>query len=174
MSTYTIYNTEIKDLNRVCQLWEDAIHFQKSKGFPEYKWDDREKQKQSILKKDHYKLMLRDEIIGVFNLQTSDKIVWREMDKNDAIYLHGVLVDSKYKGQKVFQNVMDLLVSYTQKQNRRFIRLDTWANNPSLINYYKKFGFDVVEEFQTPQSPKVPLNCRGNKVVLMEYDITLK
>ena len=173
-STMKIKNTDIRDLDRVCQLWHDAIAFQKSKGYPEYLWDDRERQKQSILSGHHYKLTQGDNIIGVFNIQTSDKAIWRAMDQNNAIYLHGVLIDTKYKGQKLFQNILDWTVSYAKSHNKLFIRLDTWANNPPLENYYKQFGFEVIEEFQIPDCEGIPLNCRGNRVVLMQYTVQLK
>lgn len=163
--------TQLTDIDRVCELWADAIEYQKRMGHPQYLWDDREAQKQCILSNTHYKLTSNGEIIGVFNIQDSDEKIWRHMNGDSAIYLHGVLIDSRFKGQGLFQKIMDWLINYCQVHEIMHIRLDSWAHNPPLENYYKSFGFDFVEHYQIPDEPDLPLNCRGNKIVLMEYKL---
>ena len=168
---YTILASELADLDKACALYEDAIAFQKRKGYPQYRWDDRAAQKEYIETGRHFKVMIADEIAGIFNVQTTDEKVWRERDQGDAIYLHGVLVHSSFKGLGLFKKILDWVADYARAKEKAFVRLDTWANNPKLENYYKALGFQLIEHFQIPNTEDTPLNCRGNEVVLMEYPV---
>jgi hypothetical protein len=47
--------------------------------------------------------------------------------------------------------------------------MDTWANNPVIIQYYQSFGFEVVERFTTPDSVELPLHNRNLALALLEY-----
>jgi len=164
-----IIPTEINDLDFCCHLFQEAIAYQKRKGYPQYIWDDREVQKKYILNGTHFKVVLRNEIVAMFNLQDADPIVWREMDQGNSIYLHGVLINPKFKGQRIVGRILDWSVNYSRNKEKTEIRIDTWFDNPPLTDYYQTFGFQMVEGFQIPCSDDTPLNCRGNKVALMEY-----
>lgn len=168
---YIIKNTDLKDLDFACSLFEEAISYQKRKGYPEYRWDDREMQKEYILTGRHFKVVLANEIASVFNIQFNDENIWREMDKGRSIYLHGVLTNPKHKGKRIFGHVLNWTIAYALANDKTTIRLDTWSNNPDLTNYYATFGFKKIEDFQIPNSCNIPFNCRGNKVTLMEYKI---
>lgn len=171
MSNLLITHTEPQDLDFACSLYDEAIKYQKRKGYPAYRWDDREVQKQYILDGTHYKVICQDEIAAIFNIHVQDKLIWREMDTGISIYLHGVLINPSYKGRRIFGNILDWTIKFAKQHNKENIRLDTWYDNPDLLNYYLSFGFKEVEEFQTPADNDVPLNCRGNMVTLMEYKI---
>ena len=167
----SIKPSTLNDLDFACALYKDAIDFQKRNGFPEYRWDDREAQKKYIENGCHYKLVNEKEILGVFNIQQTDPLIWREMEKGDALYLHGVLIHTKFKGQRLLKYIIDWTVDFAKSCEKKYVRLDTWDDNPSLINYYQKFDFEKIESFQIPNDDAIPLNCRGNKVMLMEYKI---
>jgi hypothetical protein len=49
--------------------------------------------------------------------------------------------------------------------------MDTWADNPNLIAYYKSFGFEVTGYFTTPDTNELPMQQRNNKIVLLEVDL---
>ena len=171
MNNFEIKNTELEDLDFACSLYDEAIKYQKRKGYPEYRWDDREVQKQYIEQGTHYKVIVDDEIACIFNVHFSDALIWRHMDVGTSVYLHGVLINPKHKGKQIFGNVLDWTIDFAKANNKENIRLDTWYNNPDLLHYYLGFGFKEVEDFQTPDGENIPLNCRGNMVTLMEYTI---
>lgn len=173
MSNYKILHTQLKDLDLACQLFDEAIKWQKRKGYPVYRNNDREAQKADIKKKQHYKLMDENEIAAIFSVWYADEGVWRSRDNNDSIFLHRVVTNQKHKGLRIFQYILDWSIQHAQNEKRQYIRLDTWDDNPPLINYYKSFGFDVVEHFQIPNTEEFQLNCRGNKVILMEYKVSV-
>ena len=49
--------------------------------------------------------------------------------------------------------------------------MDTWADNPNLIDYYKNFGFGVFGYFKTPDSHELPIQQRNIEVVLLEFKL---
>jgi hypothetical protein len=50
--------------------------------------------------------------------------------------------------------------------------MDTWAKNPTLIDYYKTFGFNVIEDYTLPDSPALPVHNRNLRVTLLERPLT--
>jgi RimJ/RimL family protein N-acetyltransferase len=51
------------------------------------------------------------------------------------------------------------------------IRLDTWAENESLIRYYSKFGFEFIGERRTSTDLALPPQYRGLRLALMEEQL---
>lgn len=172
MSSFQILNSEIDDLDFACFLYDEAIKYQRENGYPEYRWDDRAVQADYIKKGLHYKVVIETQIAAIFNIQFSDKNTWREMDKGDSIYLHGVITNPNFKGLKLFGKILDWSIQFAKEKEKSTIRMDTWHGNSNLISYYLDFGFKIVGNYQLPDSEDIPLNCRGNKVVLMELNLT--
>jgi hypothetical protein len=46
--------------------------------------------------------------------------------------------------------------------------MDTWGDNAVIIDYYKSFGFEVVEYFTTPDTEALPVHNRKLRLVLLE------
>ena len=111
MDNWSILPTTLKDLDIACRLYDEAIDFQRKRGYPEYRWDDREMQEMYINTGKHFKLLHESEMVGMFNIQESDKSIWREMDIGDAIYLHGVLIHSKLRFQIVRHLIYQIITS---------------------------------------------------------------
>jgi ribosomal protein S18 acetylase RimI-like enzyme len=163
-----IEHTKISELDAVCRLYESAIDYQKRKGFPVWQQFDR-----SVLVDDmetckHYKVVIDDGIAMVFSLLSSDEIIWRHMEKGDAVYLHRRAVNPACKGRRLFSEVVDWTIDYAMKKGLKFIRMDTWSDNLKLINYYSGFGFRFVERFTTPDSLASPTQNRNLSLALLE------
>lgn len=47
--------------------------------------------------------------------------------------------------------------------------MDTWAANPTIIKYYKSFGFEFIENFTTPDNEELPVHNRNLALTLLEY-----
>ena len=74
MTSYKIVNSDIKDLDFACYLFDEAIAYQKRKGYPEYRSNDRTGQETDIKNKQHFKLVVNDEIAAIFRIWNNDKI----------------------------------------------------------------------------------------------------
>jgi len=49
--------------------------------------------------------------------------------------------------------------------------MDTWAANPTIIDYYKSFGFAFIENYTTPNSEELPVHNRNLALTLLEYQL---
>lgn len=166
-----IVNTEIKDLDFIYHLFDEAISYQRKNEYPVWIGYDKEVLIRDIKNKLQYKIVIANNIACVFSICFSDKIIWREREKGDSLYLHRIVVNPAYKGQKQFGKILNWSVEYAHKNGLSHIRMDTWAENPNLIKYYKSFGFRMVGKFTTPNSEELPLQQRDNNIVLLEFKI---
>ena len=49
--------------------------------------------------------------------------------------------------------------------------MDTWADNLKIIDYYKSYGFRVIEDYKTSDSKELPEQHRNLNVTLLEHSI---
>ncbi|MCB9252337.1 MAG: GNAT family N-acetyltransferase [Flavobacteriales bacterium] len=166
-----ILNTTPGDLDTVCQIFDAAIMYQKKNGYPQYLTNDRILIEELIKQKRHFKIMVDKRIACTFNYDLKDKAIWQERDKKNAVYLHRIITHPDFKGLKMMQYVLDWAMQFAIKHKLKHIRCDTWDNNDSLINYYKGFGFKIIDHITSPDSDEISINCRGNKVILLQITV---
>ena len=166
-----IEHTVSSDLPQIFTFLNAAIAYQKTNNYPVWPLFDRALLEKDINDKLQYKIMINNDLACVFTICHSDPIVWRDKDQDKAIYLHRVIVNPKYKGNRLFGHVKQWALDYAKSNDIPFIRMDTWADNPSIMEYYKSFGFRIVEYFTTPDTEELPIQQRGNDVVLFELDV---
>jgi ribosomal protein S18 acetylase RimI-like enzyme len=163
-----IINTTNNDLDDVLWLFKQAMELQGRDGYKV--WEDVDK---AGLEKDitgglQYKIVQDNNILCIFSIQYNDPFIWRDRDCNDAIYLHRIVVNPNFKGQKQFQKVLDWAKDFAQSKGLQYVRMDTWADNYNIIEYYKSFGFVFIENYKTPDTPELPIQNRNLNVALLE------
>jgi GNAT superfamily N-acetyltransferase len=166
---YSIHNTEMGDLPFIYELFEQSILYQEKKGYPVWKDYDKGAIVKDIQNGNQYKVVIDSSIAIVFSVAYHDKVIWRERDKGESIYLHRIVVNPEFKGQKLFGSIIAWCRDHIRNKGLSSIRMDTWAANPTIINYYKTFGFEVVENFTTPNTPELPVHNRNLALTLLEY-----
>ena len=171
MSKYEIINTSKKDLEFVFYLFEEAIEYQKRKKYTVWKGYDKNSLKQDVENKLQYKIVSANEILCIFSVCYSDKIICKDKEYGNAIYIHRAVVNPKHRGQKQFEKILKWAITDSKKRELKFIRMDTWADNPKIIDYYKSFGFEFVENFTTPNSPDLPSQHRNLDLALLQYEL---
>ena len=106
-----------------------------------------------------------------FSVCFIDPLIWREKDKGTSIYLHRITVNPKFKGQKQFEKVLNWAIEYAQKNKLDTVRMDTWAENITIIEYYKSYGFQFLENYKTANTKELPIQHRNLNVALLEYKV---
>ena len=170
-NNYEIRNTEMEDLPFIYELFEHSIVYQEKKGYPVWRNYDRNAIVKDIENKNQYKIMVESKIAMVFSVRYSDKLIWRERDEGDSVYLHRIVVNPAFKGKKLFGVILDWAKDHIKQKDLRSIRMDTWADNPTIINYYKTFGFQFIENYTTPDTPELPVHNRKLPMTLLEYKL---
>lgn len=166
-----IRNTEMSDLGQIFELFEHSINYQEKKGYPVWRDYDKNAIIRDIQNKNQYKVVVDAKTGIVFSVCYTDKLIWRDLDKGDSIYLHRIVVNPELKGQKLFGVILNWAIGLSKQKGLSSIRMDTWAANPTLINYYKSFGFAFIENYTTPDIEELPVHNRNLAMTLLEYKL---
>lgn len=165
-----LYATE-SDYDVIAKMYDDAISYQIRNNYPVWKGHKKENILKDVEGKNLYKLMSDGKIACAFTLHFSDNLIWGDRDQGDSVFLSRVIINPIFKGQRLFGRVLDWIKRNAVKENKLFIRMDTWANNPDIISYFESFGFKQVGKFRTPQSDKISAAYWDVEVVLLEIRV---
>ena len=168
---YDVQHTEMRDLAKIFELFEKSIQYQEKHGYPVWKNYDKHAITRDIENKDQYKVVVDSETAIVFSVCYTDKIIWRELDMGESVYLHRIVVNPDFKGKKLFGAILEWAIAHCHENDLKNIRMDTWAANPTIIDYYKSFGFAFVETYTTPDSEELPVHNRNLALTLLEYKL---
>lgn len=69
-----------------------------------------------------------------------DPMVWETQDRR-AMYLHGLMVDRRYAGQRLGHQLLDWAAARARARGAELLRLDCVASNADLCDYYLHEGF---------------------------------
>jgi hypothetical protein len=168
---YKIENTSTEDLNFIYGLFEEAINYIKKNNYVGWTTYDKNFIKQDINKKLQFKITNGNDILCLFSICFSDVLIWREMENGDAIYLHRIVVNPAFKGQKQLKKILNWIIEFANEKGLKYIRMDTWADNTNIIEYYKSYGFQFLENYKTPNTLELPDQHRNLKVALLEMKL---
>ncbi len=163
-----VINTTRDDRNVIWELFEQAMKLQGKNGYKVWDSIDKTALEKDIVSNLQYKITKADDLLCIFSIQLSDPLIWRERDQSDAIYLHRIVVNPAFKGQRQFEKVLHWAIQYAHSNHLKFVRMDTWADNEKIIDYYKSYGFVHIGNHQTPDDPRLPLQNRNLNVALLE------
>ena len=161
----------MSDLSLIFNLFDQSITYQEKRGYPTWRNYDKNAIIRDIENKNQYKVVVDSATAIVFSVCYTDKVIWRDFEKGDAMYLHRIVVNPAFKGQKLFGVILDWAIKHSKQKKLTSIRMDTWAANPTIVNYYKGFGFSFVENYTTPETPELPIHNRNLALTLLEFKI---
>lgn len=171
INEHKIEHTTPSDLPLIFSLFDQSIHYQEQHGYPVWRNYDKSAIIRDVENNHQYKIIVDDAIGLVFSVCYTDKLIWRERDRDDAIYLHRIVVNPACKGRKLFGVALDWAIDHARELGRASIRMDTWADNPTIIDYYKRFGFVIIENYTTPDTPDLPVHNRNLAMTLLAYEV---
>ncbi len=171
MQNFEIVPTQVADLEFIHWLFEEAIAYQRKKGFPVWNGYDKMVLQKDIALKRQYKIIMHGEIACIFSILDADELIWRQKETGNAVYLHRIVVNPKLKGQNHFQKILDWSITYAIAKNKIFIRMDTWGDNPNILSYYKTFGFYLIEYYTTSCATELPVQNRNLNLALLERKV---
>ena len=139
-----INNCVPKDINEILSLYQSARDLQTKKGM--VVWPDFERSfiEKEIKEQRQWKLVIDNTIACNWAITFSDKEIWEEKDKDDAIYIHRIATNPIFRGNRYVDVIVKWAKEYAQQKNKKFVRLDTLGNNTGLINHYTSAGFQFL------------------------------
>lgn len=166
-----IVNTTLSDQDDVFSFFEQSIVYQEKNGHISWRNYDRKAVLRDIENKMQFKIVVNGMTAMVFSVCFSDPLIWRQRDQGDAIFLHRIVVNPLFKGRRLFGTIVEWAVAVAREKQLRFVRMDTWAKNPTIIKYYQTFGFELVELFTTPNTNELPVHNRNLDLALLQLPV---
>ncbi len=133
--SHLVIPATINDLPIIFDLFEKAIQYQKSNEYIGWNSYDKNFIKVDIKQGLLYKIISGDSVLCIFSVCYTDKLIWREREKGDAIYLHRIVLNREFQGLKMFRAVLYWAIKQVRDQSLRYVRMDTWAGNVKLISF---------------------------------------
>lgn len=169
-----IIAADMKDMQAICDLFEQAIAFIQQHNYIGWSVYDRATIQADIEKKQLYKIISGNDLLGIFTVYTADPLIWGDKEKGDAVYLHRIVLNQAFRGEKLFRSILDWTRNYAGYYQLRYIRMDTWAANEKLINYYKTYGFRFTGHYNTTDTDELPVQHRNLHLALLQIDMALR
>jgi ribosomal protein S18 acetylase RimI-like enzyme len=138
-----ITNSTTEDTETIFELYREATEYQKKNGYNEWKEFDRELIATEIAEKRHWKIVEDGDVACVFSIFYNDPLLWGKDDNEFSIYIHRIATNPKFKGRGLTKTIIDWTKAHCRETGRKYIRMDTWADNKNLASYYEKCGFKI-------------------------------
>jgi hypothetical protein len=167
-----IKKSEKKDLKSIINIWDNAVAYQKFKS-PEAVWYQFPDAILNEIKKGlHYKVVDDDNCIMMFfSLVKSDPEIWGEKEVGKSIYLHRTVCNIDFKGMKFMNLILQWSLAKARVMKQESVRMDTWAANEKLVNYYISCGFNLIGYKKLGSNPKLLKHYRNTRVALFENKV---
>ena len=164
-------NSTSRDLNEIFRLYDLAIEFQKTVFDKTWLPFDKELLEKEIAEKRHWKIIIENTIAGIFSIAFSDPLIWKEKNVDPAIYLHRIVTNPDFRGNKFVPQIVEWARSYAKLNGQRFVRMDTWGDNQKLIDYYINCGFNFLGLVVPTKTAELPKHYEGISLSLFEIQI---
>lgn len=164
-------NSETKDFNEILRLYDLAIEFQKTKFDKSWLPFDQAMINREIAEKRHWKIVIEDKIACIFSIAFEDPLIWKEKSGEPAIYIHRIVTNPEFRGQKFVPKITDWSIEYAKSIGKEFVRMDTWGDNQKLIDYYVACGFAFLGVITPTKSADLPKHYDGITLSLFEIKL---
>ena len=171
VSNMEIQNATNKDIEEIFRLYKIATDFQKSKyiiHWPEFEMD---LVKTEIAENRQWKIIIDNKIACVWATTFNDPQIWEERNTDPAVYIHRIATNPEFRGQNLVGHIVEWAKKYALRNEKRFIRLDTVGENPGLINYYTKCGFDFLGLLKLQNTGGLPAHYDNATVSLFQFEL---
>lgn len=145
-------NSTTEDMEAIFDLYDAAIAHQKAVSKQHWLPFDTQLVAVEIAEGRQWKIMVDGQIACIFLTAFSDPAIWGEKDADPSIYLHRIVTNPAFRGQHFVQKIVDWAKIYAKESGKKFIRLDTWSDNPRLKELYLQCGFQFLG-IQSPADP---------------------
>lgn len=158
-----------KDIRQFRVFWDSAVDYQKARRLPLWPAFPENNVRDEIRNGLHFSCDAGDgDLMGYFSVALSDELIWGEEERGDAIYIHRMCVNPKSKGNNLARSVLAWAYGYASRLERKFIRMDTWADNQRLVNYYVDCGFHYIGQQQLEDVAGLPSHYCNTRLALFQ------
>ena len=167
----TILNSTLNDIDSIFNLYDSAVAHQKTVFHKHWQGFERSLIETEIAEHRQWKIIVGNDIACIFAVTYNDASIWRERDLEPSVYIHRIVTHPAFRGRAFVRDIIAWAHIFCQENDKRFIRMDTWADNPKLIEYYINCGFNFVGTSQPENLDGLPKHYSGNPLALFEIPV---
>jgi ribosomal protein S18 acetylase RimI-like enzyme len=166
-----IINSTINDINEIFRLYKIATDFQKTRFSVHWPEFDRKLIETEILENRQWKIVANDKIACVWATTFDDPQIWEERNEDPSVYIHRIATNPDFRGQNLVGQIVEWVKIYAEENQKQFVRMDTVGDNPGLINYYTKCGFDFLGLLKLKNTEGLPAHYDNATVSLFQMKL---
>jgi ribosomal protein S18 acetylase RimI-like enzyme len=166
----TFYTSTIEDIDAIFNLYDAAIAYQKTVFHKQWQGFERELVKTEIAEQRQWKIVIDGQIACIFALTFEDALIWGSKNSDPSIYIHRIVTNPAFRGARFVKQIAVWAKEYAPSIGKRFVRMDTWGDNPRLIDYYQECGFLFLGLTTLTKSEGLPKHYEGACLSLFEID----
>jgi ribosomal protein S18 acetylase RimI-like enzyme len=165
-----IINSQLSDLNTIFQFYDLAIAHQKKVFNKHWQGFSKELIETEITENRQYKILVGNEVAAIFAVTFNDPLIWKERDR-DSIYIHRIVTHPNFRGLSFVKEIIKWAKQYSKNNQLKYIRMDTWADNEKLLEYYTGCGFNFAGTVNMENSKDLPKHYEGISLNLFEIEV---
>jgi len=166
-----IINSTIADIPIMLDLYDIAREYQKERSLRHWLSFDPALIQTEIEEHRQWKILEEDAIVCIFMTAFDDPFIWGDRNKYPSVYIHRIVTHPAFRGNNYTIKIIDWAKDHGKQLGKKFIRMDTWGDNPKLLGYYVKCGFTFLEIVTPEASPDLPPHYDGISLSLLEIKI---
>lgn len=166
-----IENSTKDDIDEIFRLYKIATDLQKSKFSVHWPEFERSLVETEIREQRQWKIIINGKIACVWATTFSDPQIWEERDETPAVYIHRIARSSDFQEQNLVEKIVEWAKEYAFENRKKYIRMDTVGDNPGLINYYVKCGFDFLGLSRLNNTAGLPAHYNKAIVCLFQMEV---
>jgi GNAT superfamily N-acetyltransferase len=168
----TIKRSSAADEPRFLEFWNRALAGQRASRLPLWPGYPAERIRAEIRAGLHYSSYGPDgRLDGYFSLALDDPLIWGEEERGDAVYIHRMCVNPAAKGGRFAARVLAWACGYAAGAGRKHVRMDTWRDNPRLIDYYVSCGYRRAGDRHVKGDHRLPAHYADIRLALFQNEI---
>lgn len=166
-----IENSTSNDFEKIVELYDAAIAYQKTKFKRNWQRFDDELIRKEIKEKRQWKIIMDGAVACIFATTHSDPYIWKEKNADPSVYIHRIVTNPAFRGNQFMKHIIKWAKTYCRENQLENIRMDTWGDNESLVNYYQQCGFELLGIVTPEQTAELPKHYSCISLALLEIKI---
>ncbi|MBC7874581.1 MAG: GNAT family N-acetyltransferase [Ferruginibacter sp.] len=166
-----IINCTLADLPLMLEFYDLATEYQKQKSNRHWQAFDTALIEKEIRDNRQWKIYEGDRIACIFMTAYNDPFIWGERNKDPAVYIHRIVTHPDWRGNNYTGKIISWSKEHGKSLGKKFIRMDTWGDNPKLNDYYVQCGFKFLEIITPEATENLPAHYSCISLSLFEISI---
>ena len=163
-----IINSAPEDIDIIFSLYEAGTQHQKKVAEKHWKGFDRVLIETDISEQRLFKIVEDDRIACIFSITLQDPFIWKEKDKDPAVYIHRIATHPDFRGKGYVRHIVQWAKEYAVRTGKSYIRMDTGSGNDKLNNYYISCGFNYLGVIAPVATDELPAHYKDGASSLFE------